>query len=161
MKKITFILFALIAGTTFAQNTSNATAPVKAEIVSPIGITLDAGTSMDFGKFTKSANGDATVILAPDGTPRTFSETDMEIVAYATGFDVPEFTVENNALYKVVLAVSTQPGSEMTLTDLTHNLGADGGNDETGFIVGGTLNVPSTATAGAQTGQVSVTVTYE
>jgi len=161
MKKITFILFALITGTTFAQNTSTATAPVNAEIVSPIGITLDTGTSMDFGTFTKSTTA-ATVLLSADGATRDFSNTDMEIVAYSN-FDVPEFTVtkDASALYAVTMAVTTQPGTEMTLTALTHTLGANDANDETNFSIGGTLNVPSTAAAGVQTGQVSVTVTYE
>ncbi|TVZ28392.1 uncharacterized protein DUF4402 [Gillisia sp. Hel_I_86] len=161
MKKITFVLIALITGTTFAQNSKTATAPVNAEIVSPIGITRDTDTSMDFGKFTTSTAA-ATVVLSANGATRTFSATDMEIAAYGT-FDVPAFTVtkDADALYKVAMSVTTQPGTEMTLTNLTHTLGADGANDESTFSIGGTLNVPADATAGAQSGLVSVTVTYE
>jgi len=161
MKKITFILIALITGTTFAQNSKTATAPVNAEIVSPIGITLDTDTSMDFGKFTTSTAA-ATVILSADGTTRTFSATDMEIAAYST-FDVPEFTVtkDTDATYKVTMAISTAVTGGVTLSNLSHSLDTDGSNTATSFSVGGTLNVPAATTAGTKTGQVSVTVTYE
>ena len=49
MKKITFILFALIAGTSFAQN--NATAKVDAVIVTPIQIKVERQYEFRFNRF--------------------------------------------------------------------------------------------------------------
>jgi spore coat protein U-like protein len=163
MKKITFILFALIAGTTFAQNTATETAAVNAEIIETIGIS--SADALNFGKFTA---GDAagTVVIAPGATPtRVFSVTDMEIVAFST-FGVPTFTVtkDANATYGIVLNDTdpTDSGSNTLILDnLTHSLSSDAGNNAADFTVGGTLNVPSGATAGVYTGEVSVTVTYE
>jgi len=162
MKKITFILFALIAGTTFAQNTANATATVNAEIVETIGIT--SADALNFGKFTKSATA-ATVIINALGTTRVFSQTDMKIVAFP-GFGVPTFTVTKDATasYGITLGVNTMPTSgtnSMVLDNLTHSLPTNGGNTAADFTVGGTLNVPSTQATGIYTGEVSVTVTYE
>ena len=71
MKKITFILLALISGTVFAQNSANANAAVNAKIVEPITITLSSG-SLDFGTFA-SPESDAAVVLTPAGQ-RTFPE---------------------------------------------------------------------------------------
>jgi hypothetical protein len=49
MKKITFILFALIAGTSFAQNSRlKLKALVNAEIVSPI--TIEKAIDLNFGR---------------------------------------------------------------------------------------------------------------
>ncbi len=163
MKKITFILFALIAGTSFAQNTANATSTVNAEIVETIGIT--SADALNFGKFTTSAAA-GTVTITPGATPtRAFLPLDMEIGAFST-FGVPTFTVtkDANATYGITLGVNTNPTSgtnSMTLNALTHSLDTDGANTAADFTVGGTLNVPSTQATGTYTGEVSVTVTYE
>jgi len=162
MKKITFILFALIAGTTFAQNSANETATVNAEIVETIGIT-SAG-ALNFGKFTTGTTA-GTVVIAPLATPtRVFTPTNMEIGAFST-FGVPTFTVtkDDNATYSIVLTDTnpTDGTTSLNLNNLTHSLSSDGGNTATEFTVGGTLNVPSASTPGTYTGEVSVTVTYE
>jgi len=162
MKKITFILFALIAGTTFAQNTDNATAAVNAEIVETIGIT--SANALNFGQFTNSTSL-ATVVIAPLATPtRVFSDTDMEIGALST-FGVPTFTVtkDADAVYGIVLTDTdpTDGTTALVLDNLTHSLASDGGNTAASFTVGGTLHVPAGSTVGAYVGEVSVTVTYD
>ncbi|HSI68938.1 MAG TPA: hypothetical protein VK941_01810, partial [Gillisia sp.] len=122
MKKITFILFALIAGSTFAQSNANATATVSAEIVAPIGIEAD-GNALNFGTFTTSdSEGISTIILSPNGTDRTFSSEDMIIPSNLT-FSVPTFTVtkDTDATYGIEIGVTEAPinaGESLSLTNL-------------------------------------------
>lgn len=52
MKKITFILFALIGATTFAQGSATETAVVSADIVSPI--TLVHADDFRFGQISNT-----------------------------------------------------------------------------------------------------------
>ena len=160
MKKITFILFALITGTTFAQNSSSETAVVNAEIVSPLGITSSG--VLNFGTFTTSVN-DASITILADGTDKTFSETDMELPGDL--FSNPTFTItkSENVQYGLSLAISEDPTdgtNTLSLSDLTSTANAEN-NDITSFTVGGTLNVPSDAAEGIYEGEVKVTVTYE
>lgn len=164
MKKITFILLALISGTAFAQSNANATAAVNAEIVTPIGIQAD-GNALNFGTFTTSdSDGNATVILSPNGTDRTFSSNDM-IIPSNTTFSVPTFTVtkDTDATYGIEIGVNQAPsldGESLSLSNLITNLEEEGNSGNT-FSVGGQLNVPSGQGAGTYTGEISVTVTYE
>ncbi|HSM62882.1 MAG TPA: DUF4402 domain-containing protein, partial [Gillisia sp.] len=73
MKKITFILFALIAGTTFAQNTANDAAITTAEIVSPLSITKNR--ALNFGRIIGGTAGGGTVtIAATDAGARTIPD---------------------------------------------------------------------------------------
>ncbi len=160
MKKITFIVFALIAGTAFGQNSDNATAVVNAEIVSPLGITSEG--ALNFGTFTTSVN-DATITILADGSDKTFSETDMELPDDI--FSNPTFTVtkSDNVQYGLDLEVSEVPTdgtNSLSLSNLTSTASAEN-NDITSFSVGGTLNVPSSAIEGLYEGQIKVTVTYE
>jgi hypothetical protein len=162
MKKITFILLALITGTTFAQNSASETAAVNAEIVSPLGITSSG--VLNFGTFTTSeSETNATVTILANGSDKTFSETDMELPGDA--FSVPTFTISKseNVQYGLSLAISEDPTdgtNTLSLSDLTSTANAEN-NDSTSFTVGGTLNVPSDAAEGIYGGEVKVTVTYE
>ncbi len=160
MKKITFILFALIAGTTFAQNSASGTAVVNAEIVSPL--TISSSGVLNFGTFTTSVN-DASITILADGSDKTFSETDMELPGDL--FSIPTFTItkSENVQYGLSLAISEDPTdgtNTLSLSDLTSTANAEN-NDITSFTVGGTLNVPSDAAEGIYEGEDKVTVTYE
>jgi spore coat protein U-like protein len=162
MKKITFILFALITGTTFAQSKANAIAAVNAEIVSPLGIASSG--ALNFGTFTTSEESvTATITILADGSEKTFSETDMELPGDV--FSNPTFTItkSENVQYGLDLAVSEAPTdgtNSLSLNALTSTASAEN-NDITSFTVGGTLNVPSDAVEGIYEGEVKVTVTYE
>lgn len=160
MKKITFILFTLIAGTAFAQNSASGTAVVNAEIVSPL--TISSSGVLNFGTFTTSVN-DASITILADGSDKTFSETDMELPGDL--FSIPTFTItkSENVQYGLSLAISEDPTdgtNTLSLSDLTSTANAEN-NDITSFTVGGTLNVPSDAAEGIYEGEVKVTVTYE
>lgn len=166
MKKITFILFALIAGTAFGQNASEATgtADVFAEIVTPIAI--DNGSALNFGSIVAAEGGNVRVNT--EGT-RTFSNKNMEVISAeavtAASFNV---TAANNYSYSISIPsiVLTGAGDDMTVT-FTHDLEGETDGTATGsgveqtLKVGGLLTVASGQDAGAYEGEVTVTVAYE
>jgi len=161
MKKITFILFALIAGTTFAQ-TNNATATVNAEIVAPISIAQD-NISLDFGKIALTG---ADMWVNVDNTGvRTFQDGNAQIGLNAMTF--PTFTVTNpgNNTYTISKAVVSEPGAGLTLSNIDTGLtGAQESNMSTVkiFGVGARLNITdATAVVGANNaGTIKITVNY-
>ncbi|WZL89012.1 DUF4402 domain-containing protein [Salinimicrobium sp. 3283s] len=171
MKKITFILFALITGTTFAQNSATATssATVNAEVVSPISIT--PVTNLDFGRLIGNEAGGVVTIAATAAGTRT--STNEEVLALtgntatAAKFNVIAATdyTYSVALSSTNLLTSDADGAVDMPVAFDHNLKATGnaGNGSTPIelYVGGALTVNAGQTEGAYTGEVSVTVTYE
>lgn len=161
MKKITFVLFALIAGTTFAQNSATGSATVNAEIVNPIKIT-SAGV-LDFGRIASTTTA-GDVIVTP-ANARTIP-SDM-VVPGNTVTTVPTFTVtkETGITYGVVTASEALKlaDSEATITikDIKTSLEADSGQTAETFTVGGTLVIGAEQPVGEYLGKVSVTVSYE
>jgi spore coat protein U-like protein len=169
MKRITFILFALIAGTAFGQNASEATgtADVFAEIVTPIEITN--GTALNFGSIVAAEGG--KVRINTEGT-RTFSNSNMDVVSAtaitAASFDI---TAAQNYSYSIsipstVLKDVASVGVDMPVS-FTHALGgetdgtATGSGSEQKLLVGGLLTVAAGQEAGSYEGTVTVTVAYE
>jgi len=163
MKKITFILFALIAGTTFAQDSDTGTATVNAEIVSPIEIS--DGSDLNFGTINGTATG-GTVSVTTSGV-RSFSNSDMAITS-ATAITAANFTVTaaNTYLYSISIPdiLLTGAGDDMAVTFI-HNRNTLSGRTGSGSAqplnVGGTLTVGDAQVAGTYDGTVSVTVAYE
>ena len=164
MKKITFILFALIAGTTFAQNAATSeTATVSALIVSPIGVSTT--DNIDFGKIVKTAAG-GIVEIPTDGGSRIIPEAmDISSSSSSATFTV---TAESETTYSVSipqLTLENSADNAITMTvDFTHSLGEENestGNTEESFVVGGKLNVGPNQAVGTYTGTAIVTVSYE
>lgn len=169
MKKITFILIALITGTTFAQDDS-ATAPVNANIVSPITITSGT-TGLDFGNIatpdaatdiTVSNSGERTAVngvTIPGGTVSAAGFTVNAALDYAYTISIPTIDLTS--------AVAGS-GADMPVI-FTHSgaVNAEGNNAAKGtgvdqtLNVGGTLKVGAGQAAGAYAGTVKVTVAYE
>ena len=166
MKKITFILFALIAGTTFGQNAAEAsgTAEVFAEIVTPIAITN--GSTLNFGSIVAAEGGNVRVNT--EGV-RTFSNTNMEVISATTitaaSFDVTA-ALDYSYSISIPATVLTGSGNDMNIS-FTHEVDGetDGNATGTGAIqtlkVGGLLTVASGQEAGVYEGDVTVTVAYE
>ncbi|TRO66511.1 DUF4402 domain-containing protein [Christiangramia sabulilitoris] len=166
MKKITFILIALISGSAFAQNAAEAigTADISAEIVTPIKI--ENGTAMNFGSIVAAEGGNVRVNTEGN---RTFSNTNMDVTSATTitaaTFDV---TAANNYAYSITIpsTVLTGTGSDMAIS-FTQDLLGDTDGTATGsgtaqkLKVGGLLTVASGQLAGTYSGTVSVTVAYE
>ena len=166
MKKITFILFALIAGTTFAQDgTAKGTADVSAEIVTPI--TINNGTALNFGSIVAAEGG--KVRINTEGT-RTFSNTNMEVITAdpitSASFEV---TAADQYAYSISIpsiVLTYTGGTDMPVSFTQDLLGeTDGTATGTGAAqslkVGGLLTVASGQVAGDYTGIVTVTVAYE
>lgn len=164
MKKITFILFALITGTAFGQNSAQGTATVNAEIVSPIQ--LNSSQPLNFGSIVSTTDG-GTVTMDPKTGKRTYSQTGMEVLS--SSFSVAEFnvTIQENYTYSVSIPNISLSGPDNSTMELnfTHSLdptsNMSSGNTSDRFTVGGELQVNGGQTVGSYTGTVEVTVTYE
>ena len=168
MKKITFILIALIAGTSFGQDGSaSGIATVRAEIVTPIEIT--DGSDLNFGSIVAAGGGNVRV--STDGT-RTFSNNDMNVET-ATTISAASFyvTAANTYSYNIsipstVLSDVASVGTDMPIS-FTQDLegDTDGTAEGTGsaqeLLVGGLLTVAAGQEAGSYEGTVTVTVVYE
>lgn len=158
MKKITFILFALISGTVFAQSSDTGTATVNAKIVSPISI---ASTGvLDFGKIASTPSG-GEITISPAGT-LDYVGAGMEI-AGNTG-SVPTFSVTAQNGYSISLPSTLEISSgtnKLTLKDFKTSLASDSGVTTSDFTLGATLVVGVKQAAGDYTGEVEITVSYE
>ena len=163
MKKITFILLALISGTAFAQNSAEAkaTADVNAEIISPIKIS--DGTALDFGRIIGNvAGGTVTVSTASE---RTADNDDL--LAPSTSVQAASFKVTAADTYNYSINIPTinltGEGDAMAVT-FDSSLGNEnvlGTGSEQTLNVGGDLTVNPSQAEGAYTGTVEVTVSYE
>jgi hypothetical protein len=170
MKKITFILLALIAGTAFAQNTATGQATVGAEIIKPITITKDA--DLNFGRLIGDANGGVVNVAALDNA-RTSGNADLldpsSSIATAAQFTI---NAANNTSYSINIPSTIQiSGGGSTNMDIVLNPLLDGtalsagnesanGSNQT-LKVGGDLTLGTNQTEGSYTGTFDVTVTYE
>ncbi|MGM1054433.1 MAG: DUF4402 domain-containing protein [Bacteroidota bacterium] len=162
MKKITFILFALIAGTSFAQDAS-ATANAAADIVSPLEIT--ATQALNFGKVSNNTAG--TVVVDTDGIFSGLSQIGTT-TPKAASFNV---TAAAGFRYRVILPttdveLTSGPESNPDIIKV-NNFIDDAGETPTGsgtpetINVGATLNVTASQATGNYTGTFDVSVAYE
>ena len=162
MKKITFILFALVTGSIFAQD-ADATANVDAVIVAPLSIKVE--DNMNFGSI--AADGAAgTVILNANSDANADASSSASLVASTRRAALFLVDAAANYGYSITLPSSvtlTNGTDNMTLDNFTSGLGATSvgtGIDQL-LYVGGTLNVAANQAEGAYNGDVKVTVSYE
>lgn len=159
MKKITFILFALITGSVFAQNTANVNASSFAEIVEPLTITKTR--NLNFGKIIGSAAGGTITIASTSAGTRTATNTALEApggTVTSAQFDVTASDYSYNIAMSDTDLTHTDGTTKMTLTP-SNNLGGSSSGDKT-IYVGGDLVVGTSQKAGDYSGTVTVTVTY-
>ena len=164
MKKITFILFALISGTAFSQT---ATANASADIVSPISITHD-GADLVFGKVIPAETA-TTIVLNTDGTVNA-SSTGTSVSSSTRTAASFTISATNTYFYSIsipsaAISLTGPTGSvDMTVEDFTQNLSAannqSDGNDDN-LLIGGTLKVGANQQEGNYEGQFTVNVAYE
>lgn len=162
MKKITFILFALIAGTAFAQEgaTSTATATVSADIVSTINITKDV--DLNFGKVISDTSG-GTVIIDTD-SERTGT---ANIVTVGTSPTAAKFSINAETGYTYSISIEgtdlTGAGADMPVNynRISLPLAGNMGGTDTELFIGGTLTVGANQAVGAYSGTLDVTIAYE
>ncbi|MGY5847320.1 DUF4402 domain-containing protein [Salegentibacter sp. HM20] len=161
MKKITFILLALISGVSFAQSSADGTATVNAEIVSPILISNAA--NMDFGRIIGTVDG-GTVTIDNDGD-RTASNDNL--LAPSTTYQAASFNVTAAEDYSYSITIDDivleGAGDDMQIS-FTSSLGFEnvaGTGAAEVLNVGGALTVNANQAEGTYSGEVTVTVSYE
>lgn len=162
MKKITFILIALISGTTFAQS-AKAKATTFAEIVEPLTITKTG--NLDFGRIIGTAAG-GTVTVNSDNT-NTRSVSDAALTApggtvSSASFDITasDYNYSTTFVATVLKDQNSGGGADMVFTP-KGSLTDDKGSGDITLYVGGDLAVGADQKAGNYAGSVEVTVTYE
>ena len=162
MKKITFILFALIAGTGFAQGTSDedsGIATVNAEIVSPISI--EDGSDLDFGRIIGNEDGGTVTVSTAGARTGDNDLLDPTNEGQAASFDI---TAADTYNYSIAIPDITLTGDG---DNMAVNFDSSLGNASVGegavqtLNVGGDLTVNASQAEGAYTGEVTVTVAYE
>lgn len=159
MKKITFILLALISGTAFAQSASDET-KAFANIVSPINIM--AKNPLIFGDITPNQG---IVVVRPEGfdAGATTATIVGNVVPTAATFDVnaADDYVYNITLPATVILSRVGGGGSMTLNGLLHNASLKGKGGIETFSVGGTLFIADAQPTGSYEGTVTVGVAYQ
>lgn len=176
MKKITFILFAFITGTTFAQD-AQATATASAGVVS--ALTIQKDTDLYFGSMTGAVgNTNKTIIIPFDGSPITATG-----VTFAGGAVLETDSEPHRATFLVgasegVLFNVTVPSTELVLVNPNATPTASdwkvtafqgpadettvgGGATEVTIGVGATLTTGDTMDEGLYTAEFPVTVAYQ
>jgi len=152
-------------------NTSSATANAGANIITPIGITVDEGSQLQFGDLIATSTS-YSVTIAPAGT-RT--STGNAAFFTETGYSAVSFTVtgEAGASYNITLPTEILlegAGDDMALTNFIDNkngsssISGTTGSYEAGsdsFTVGATLTVGANQAAGEYSATFPVTVAYQ
>lgn len=161
MKKITFILFALLTGTAFAQNSATGTADAQALIVQPLSVEI--ASELNFGAIAPNGN-EEDVVLSPANLRDI--QPDMLIPGNTTT-TVPTFTIikESSLTYKIVTSkedLKLTGAPDILVKDITTSLATETTSFTANtFTVGATITVAADQPAGEYKGSVSVTVTYE
>jgi hypothetical protein len=153
----------------FGQNTSTASdVPVGATIITPLTITLSAGTQLQFGTIVADATSAVDVILSPDNaitttlthlgenSVPTFDVTGEPLSAYSVTFPLGTLTLTHDDS-------GTLAGTTTVLTVDTFTSNSTGTLSSTGegsFQVGATLKVLANQAGGVYTGEFDVTVNY-
>lgn len=170
---------AAMADSAAAQSTgtsATATAPAAAKIIQPLTMTAVSNTALNFGTVTLGTTA-STVTLTAASTTTRGKTGDIVLVTSGAQSSAPsaaQFTAAGEPS-----AAITVTAADVTLTSgsnhLTVNPAFAGGSnasgtttyvtalDNTGSLalpVGGTLNLPANMVAGAYSGTLSVTVTY-
>lgn len=163
MKKIILATLVVAVSSTSAfaasGNTSTATGVASATIVSPLVVTHDSAAVLNFGKFTVGTGGTVSV----DAAGSASVTSDVGFVPGSTS-SADAFSVTGDASRSFAITTTggsvTGPGTMNFTTTASASSGLLSASGVASFKVGGTLNVPATATAGVYTGTYSATVTY-
>jgi len=143
-----------------------------ANIITPIGITNDEGTELQFGDLIATST-EYTVTI--DATSGQRAYTGNAAFFTETGYSTADFTVtgEAGAAFKITLPADgtvslvskTGTGADMPLTTFASSIGLSSSLSETSgsktFSVGATLTVGADQTAGEYSATFDVTVAYE
>lgn len=153
----------------WAQTTTTPAFTVAATATVASTLSITAASALGFGSFVPDTTA-ATVVIAPQSA--NFRSRTGNISLLSSGAGAPStvsLSGSPNMSFSVNLptnpvTLSGPSASTMTMTNFTSSLGAvkgtlDGGGLSS-FLVGATLNVGASQTAGSYTGSFSVTVSY-
>lgn len=147
-----------LAGAASAQVTG--TAPVKANILTPITVAHVAGTELNFGTLSRSGVPAVTAVVTQAGARGTTTG-----VTPSGTPDVAEFTITGNG--GQVITISSAPVELVTGVTVTPDVG-DGTETLSAagtfpLSVGGTLEIAAgqAVTAASLSGTMTVTVNYQ
>lgn len=161
---------AAIGFATYGVNTMAASTGGTADVNIVTAIGISETTGMNFGNILTSGSGSVTLdtanVVTDDGANNTPTGGTVTSAVFAvTGSDV------GYAISMPGSITVSGPGSPMTIdtftfladdtaTDGTGTIGASTSGQDT-MIIGGTLNVGASQTAGAYTGTYTITALYE
>ena len=149
------------AGMSFAQLTANESANLKLQIVTAMGMTVSG--SVNFGSFATGTNGTESVtpasgaVFTVTGTPGTsFYVTLPASASLTNGTTTITFTPNLEASVDGTSNSGTPPS-----TGSVYTLNASGTNSgKYFFLLGGSVDLAGTETAGAYSGTYILTATY-
>ena len=144
-----------------AGNSDTKQGSATATVVSPITLTHTTGAALNFGRFTAGTGG--TIVVSAAGAQSATGGVSL-VNGGSPAADSFSVAGDPSRGFTIVTTSSTiaSPGGA-TLNFTTMPSAATGTLGTTGaasFTVGGTLTVPSTATAAVYSGTYSATVTY-
>lgn len=162
MKKITFILLALITtGTAFGQTSTTASA--NAVIITALKIEKVTGADLNFGTIAPLSDATSTFSVSNSGTPGG-TATDLDNTDHsAASFTITGDSAQNFTLTVTPPSTLTGPGNPIPFT--VDSSMANGSNPLTdGSVtlnIGGDLDLGVNQAAGSYTGTINVSVAYE
>jgi hypothetical protein len=144
-----------IAGTASAQQSANATAPVKIKVLTPISVAAANGAELNFGTVIRSGTSGGSIVVGTEGGSLTAVGGSTTAAA---GFTVAGSASEN---INVTSAVTGLPSGVTVATNHGANSQTLDAQGALTIPVGGTLTIANGATpTGAVTGTLTVTVAY-
>lgn len=173
MKKM-FLGAMLFTAFAIQASAQSVTAEAKAEVSSQLSISLNSGSTLNFGKIAVSAGAPGSCVISTNGDVQTAGG--VNVIPSTTSNAIFNLTGIAGSGYAITLPASTTVtrvgGSEtMTVDNLKAHpasVGNDGGltgtlnaiNGSDTFTVGGQLNVVANQTNGVYVGTFNVSVAY-
>ena len=150
-----------LAGTASAQQSANATAPVKIKVLTPIAVSAVNGTELNFGTVIRSGTAGGSIVIGSDGARGTVGGSLTAVASSTTA--AASFTVAGGASenINVTSAVTGLPTGVTVTTNHGANTQQLSAQGSLTIPVGGTLDIAQGATpTGAVAGTLTVTVAY-
>lgn len=164
MKKLMLVATMVLgfAGMSFAQLTANASANLKLQIVTAMSMSVNG--SVNFGSFATATNGTESVapasgaVFTVSGTPGASFTVTLPV---ATSYNLSNGTTTITFTPTLEASVDGTTNSGTPSTGSAYTLGSSGTNSgKYYFLLGGSVTLGGSESAGAYTGTYTLTATY-